>query len=66
MRSMKCKVKECGAEVVVVEVEGALMSLNPVLMELVARKKEGGFELVTGYQPHWVTCVDVSGRDRRR
>lgn len=64
MKTQLCPVKECGARVIMVDVEGRPFAVNPVRMELALPAGEGRFRVVTGYQPHDATCVDIQTRRR--
>jgi hypothetical protein len=57
-------VKECGARVILADVEGRLVSLNPVWMTVAVPQPDGGFVLVEGLQVHAETCVDIAARRR--
>lgn len=65
VQGVMCEVPECGALVYHMSVAGKRMAVNPVEMEVVARTPEGEFSLVRGYQPHYVTCVDLMTRPER-
>jgi hypothetical protein len=55
-------VKECGARVIVAEIEGERVSLNPVWTSVAVPEAGGRFTMVRGLQPHVQTCVDIAGR----
>lgn len=57
-----CPVKECGARVILAEIEGKKLSLNPVWTSVAVPELGGRFRLVRGLQPHVQTCVDIAGR----
>jgi len=65
MRRELCAVKECGATVLLLEVDGETVPVNPARMEVVAGDEAAGFHRVTGYQPHYMTCVDITARAAR-
>jgi hypothetical protein len=62
LRTEHCPIKECGARVIVAEIAGNRVSLNPVWTSVAVPEPEGGFLLVRGLQPHAQTCVDIAGR----
>jgi hypothetical protein len=64
MKLRKCEVKACGAVVMMVPLEQREIALDPAPIEVVVPGDEGGYRLVTGYRPHWATCVDIAGRMR--
>jgi hypothetical protein len=57
-----CAVRECGAIVMIGEVDGRVMPLNPTWIDVVVATPEGGLTLTRGLQPHAATCVDISAR----
>ena len=61
----KCPVEACGALVLIVQVDGRPFAVNPVKSEMVVTETEGAARLVSGYQPHRNTCVDISARPAR-
>ncbi len=65
MLMKKCPVQACGAMVLIVQVDGHPFPVNPVETELVVTETEGEARLVTGYQPHRSTCVDIGARPAR-
>lgn len=65
MKLERCKVKECGAMVYHLPVEGGTIAVNPGAVEVVVPEADDGFRIVSGYRPHWTTCVDISGRGGR-
>jgi hypothetical protein len=64
LRTVPCPVRECGARVILAEIEGERVSLNPVWTSVAVPEADGGFTLVRGLQPHVQTCVDIAGRRR--
>ena len=62
LRTEPCSIKECGARVILTEIDGERVSLNPVWTSVAVPGPEGGFTLVRGLQPHVQTCVDIAGR----
>jgi len=62
MRQRRCEVRECGATVLVAEVDGKAVALNPTLIDVAVPDEHGALHMVRGYQPHAVTCVDISAR----
>jgi hypothetical protein len=63
LRTQPCPIKECGARVILTEIDGARVSLNPVWTTVAVPRPEGGFTWVRGLQPHAQTCVDIAGRN---
>ena len=61
-----CQVKECGARVIVVEIAGEPVSLDPVWVAVALPGEDGRFRLVRGLQPHAYSCVDIGARRRFR
>jgi hypothetical protein len=64
MKAQKCQVKECGAVVYLLPVDGGEIAVDPLPLDLVVADGER-YRVVSGYRPHWLTCVDVAGRRRR-
>ncbi len=62
MEIKTCHVRECGARVLILEVEGRPYAVNPAGMKIVVGDGAGNFRVVDGYQPHAITCVDISFR----
>ncbi len=65
MERKKCHVKECGTTVLILEVAGQPLAVNPVQLELVVADEAGRGRLMSGYQPHYHTCVDIAARRQR-
>ena len=61
-----CRVKDCGAEVVSVLVDGKPYPVNPKLIQVVVKEESGKFSVKTGFQPHSETCVDIIHRSEKR
>lgn len=57
-----CPVRECGATVLMGDVEGRPMALDPIWIDVVVPDAEGKLALTRGLRPHAATCVDLSGR----
>ena len=66
MEIKTCDVRECGARVLVVEVEGRPFVVNPAGAKTVVSDGAGKFRIVDGYHPHAFTWVDVSARRAAR
>lgn len=66
LRRRKCGAEACGAYVVLLSVGGVEMAVNPDPVPVVVEEAGRGWRETTGYQPHWATCVDISGRLRRK
>ncbi len=62
MEIKTCGVRECGARVLMLDVEGRPFAVNPAGVQTVVPDQEGKMHLVEGYQPHVETCVDISAR----
>lgn len=62
MKLRKCEVDSCGAMVLIVDVAGAAVPVNPTQTQLAVQQEGGAFHLVTGFQPHAYTCVDIAAR----
>jgi hypothetical protein len=62
----RCSVRECGATVVIGEVDGRPLALNPTWIDVVVANPDGQLTLTRGLQPHGVTCVDISERVAHR
>ena len=58
----RCSVRECGAIVLIGQVEGRPMQLNPNWVDVVVPNASGELVLTRGLQPHGATCVDISAR----
>jgi hypothetical protein len=65
MKAQPCAVKECGAVVYLLPLESGEIAVDPQPLAVVVPDGER-FRIVTAYQPHWTTCVDISARGRRR
>lgn len=61
-----CPVPACGAAVILAEVAGERMALNPVVTTVAVPGEAGEFALVQGLQPHACTCVDIVARQAFR
>ena len=61
----KCEIRECGARVLVVTVGGHPFAVNPKSVEMVVDDGEGNFRLVSGFEPHRYTCVNIGDRIAR-
>ena len=66
MKTITCKVRECGAEVILVELNGEQVELNPIKLQMVMEDPNGDLQWVKTYQPHGYTCVDISARLSRK
>jgi hypothetical protein len=64
LMQQRCAVRECGAMVVVGEVDGRPLALNPSWIDVAVPDGQGRLTLTRGLQPHGVTCVDTSERMR--
>ena len=62
LRTVPCPIKECGARVILTEIDGERVSLNPVWTSVAVPSPDGGFTLVRGLQLHAQSCVDIAGR----
>ena len=63
MKAQRCRVKECGAVVYLLSLEAGEIAVDPQPVEVVVR--DGArYHVVTGYLPHWLTCVDIAARGR--
>ena len=62
MELRPCRVEACGAKVIVADVGGRNLALNPVWTAIAVPAEGGRFAIVQGYQPHAYTCVDITGR----
>lgn len=60
-----CPVRECGATVLVGQVDGRPMALDPTWIDVVVPDAEGKMALTRGLRPHAATCVDLSERAAR-
>lgn len=58
----KCPVAECGAVVLRLQVEGEAITVNPEPGPVFVEDAGRVWRQALGYQPHWMTCVDVEGR----
>lgn len=65
MERRLCEVKECGATVVILRVDGRPLAVDPMEVELVIAAEAGDYRLVRGFRPHRATCVDARNRPRR-
>ncbi len=61
-----CPVSACGATVILTEVAGERMALNPVVTTVAVPGEAGEFALMQGLQPHACTCVDIAARQAFR
>jgi hypothetical protein len=61
-----CEIRECGAVLKVINVEGRPFAVNPKSVEMVVEDGEGGYRLARGFEPHSNTCVHIGGRISRR
>lgn len=61
-----CEIRECGATVKLVSIGGKPFAVNPKKVELVTADSEGIYHIVSGYQPHHETCVNIGDRLARR
>ena len=41
------------------------IAVNPRPIEVVIPGEDDRFQVVSGFQPHWMTCVDVSTRGHK-
>ncbi len=57
-----CEIRECGAMVRLVSIGGQPFAVNPKKVELVTANSEGIYHIVSGYQPHHETCVNIGDR----
>lgn len=57
-----CRVKECGARVIVMDIGGQAVSLDPVWLAVALPAEDGSMRWVRGLQPHAYSCVDIAGR----
>ena len=57
-----CPVKECGARVIVAEIAGQPVSLDPVWVAVALPGENGSMRWVRGLQPHAYSCVDIAAR----
>lgn len=60
-----CEVRECGAMLKVLNVEGKPFAVNPKSVEIVVEDGKGGYRLVLGFEPHRNTCVNIGSRISR-
>lgn len=58
----KCPVIECGAVVLRLKVEGETIAVNPEPAPVIVEEAGRVWRRAFGYQPHWMTCVDIQGR----
>ena len=63
---VRCSVRECGAMVLMAEVGGRQLTLNPSWVDVVVADAEGRLTLTRGLMPHGATCVDISARSSHR
>lgn len=66
LTQVRCSVRECGAMVLVADVEGRKMILNPTWVDVVVADAAGRLTLTRGLMPHGATCVDISTRSSYR
>jgi len=64
MKAERCMIASCGAHVLVVEVDGKPVAVNPASVEVLV-EADGEYHKTTGYLPHTYTCVDISQRPGR-
>ena len=65
---MKCRGKECGADIKFISVNGRKMPVDSEQTMIVVPDKnfpEVG-SMVKGHMPHWVTCPDADEFRRRK
>ncbi len=65
LTQVRCSVRECGAIVLMAEVEGRQLALNPTWVDVVVACDAGQLRLARGLLPHGATCVDISARQTR-
>jgi hypothetical protein len=65
MKTQRCEVKECRAVVHVLPLEAGEVLVDPRPIEVVVRGEGDRYRIVSGYRPHWTTCVDIVPRSRR-
>jgi hypothetical protein len=63
MKPQRCPVKECGAVVYLLPLAEGEIAVDPQPLEVVVPAGEV-YGLVTGFRPHWQTCVDITTRGR--
>jgi hypothetical protein len=63
MKAQLCQVKECGAVVYLLPLDEGEIAVDPMPLELVVREGEH-YRIVSGFRPHWLTCVDIATRGR--
>lgn len=61
-----CEIRECGAMLNVLNVDGQPFAVNLKSVEMVVEDGEGGYRLVLGFEPHRNTCVNIGSRITRR
>ena len=61
MNAQRCRVKECGAVVYLLPLREGEIAVDPQPLEVVVPEGEH-YRVITAYQPHWMTCVDISTR----
>lgn len=62
MKAQRCQVKECGAVVYLLPTESGQIAVDPRPIEVVVPGGDDRFRVVSGYRPHWMTCVDIATR----
>lgn len=65
MKLQRCPVKECGAVVCLLPLADGEIAVDPRPLDVVVPADEERYRVVTGYRPHWMTCVDIATRGRR-
>lgn len=69
MKAERCPVERCGAVVVRLPSEDGEIVVDPRPMDVVVPAAAGEslrYTIVTGFRPHWMTCVDVTERSHHR
>ncbi len=66
MRLKTCEIRECGAKVLVLSISGQPFAVNPKKVNLVVTDLEGAYRMVSGFQPHYYTCVNIGDRLSRQ
>ena len=64
LKLQRCHIRECGAVVGVIPVSGGEIAVDPRPIEFVVQEPDTLGRIVTGYRPHWVSCVDIVARSR--
>ena len=62
MKQQICPVRACGARIILVEIDGKPVALNPIQFEVVVEEGGSLFRRVKGFQPHAYTCLDLDAR----